>query len=193
MILPTTSPRASSSRRGAAASASVVIFLGAMCFFAVSLTRSSPGPVATETSLEENGGRRLDESVPVTTSSKEAATSDAAPGGLMTGGSKLALGGAPGTGSPVLPCSDMSTRCAEWAAKGECGRNSLFMHKQCASSCGTCEALAANGGAQPVAVDGQAERCRSWAASGECKRNPRYMQEKCQDSCPKNLYGDREV
>lgn len=175
MILPTTSPKSSgSSRSGAAASiCGGIIFLSAVCFFAVSPSRSSPGPEATEVSLEEKGSRRLDASEPAS-SSKETAT----------------LPNYSGSAGVVLPCSDESTRCAEWTAKGECGRNSIFMHKQCAASCGTCEQLADNGGAQPVVTDGQAERCRNWAASGECRRNPRYMREKCQDACPKNLYDE---
>ena len=188
MILPTTSPKASgSSQRGTAASIGALIFLGAVCFAAVSLSRSSPLPVATEASLEEHAdSRQLDESV--VPAAFSASSNEAAAGGGGTGGTRV-----PGAGAAVaLPCSDSSTRCAEWAAKGECGRNSIFMHKQCAASCGTCEAQAANVQPQPeAAAEGQSERCRHWAASGECRRNPRYMQDKCRGACPLTA-SDRE-
>jgi hypothetical protein len=187
MILPTTSPSTKgSAQRGTAAGVGALIFLGAVCFAAVSFSRSSPLPVATEASLDEHGdSRRLDESVPVAVS---AASHEAAAGG---GGTGVPAGAGAGA-AVVLPCSDSSTRCAEWAAKGECGRNSIFMHKQCAASCGTCEAQAANNGRQePEAAEGQAERCRHWAASGECRRNPRYMQDKCRGACPLTA-SDRE-
>jgi hypothetical protein len=36
------------------------------------------------------------------------------------------------------PCQDVASRCAEWAAAGECVRNTDFMHRRCAYSCGTC-------------------------------------------------------
>ena len=81
-------------------------------------------------------------------------------------------------------CRDTSGRCADWAKAGECERNSLFMHKECAASCGRCahaDALAAP--IETAKADAQGLRCAAWAQAGECEKNPRYMSDKCHDVC----------
>lgn len=35
-------------------------------------------------------------------------------------------------------CADANENCAAWAQDGECAKNPVFMHFNCASSCGTC-------------------------------------------------------
>jgi len=37
-----------------------------------------------------------------------------------------------------MHCADQHSRCASWAAAGECDKNVVFMHSSCALSCGKC-------------------------------------------------------
>ena len=64
--------------------------------------------------------------------------------------------------------SQHSTKeCSEWAGRGECEKNSAFMHAHCAAWCAT----DSNPG------------CAGWASAGECTRNPVFMGKRCSRSC----------
>ena len=84
-------------------------------------------------------------------------------------------------GDFVHPCQDDEPLCPIWASEGECRFNSLYMLRECARSCGTCqspttgegEGEGGEGAAATAAacVDVQ-ERCGEWADGGECWINP---------------------
>lgn len=87
-------------------------------------------------------------------------------------------------------CRDTSARCTEWASQGECSRNTLFMHKECAASCKLCTPSPAmesdaNASSPNQLTSAQAQRCAAWAEIGECTKNPRYMYAKCPGVCSK--------
>eukprot|EP00112_Aurelia_sp_Birch-Aquarium-sp1_P005834 Seg166.3 transcript_id=Seg166.3/GoldUCD/mRNA.D3Y31 product="putative tyrosinase-like protein tyr-3" protein_id=Seg166.3/GoldUCD/D3Y31 len=82
----------------------------------------------------------------------------------------------PPTESTVV-CKDKSIYCASWARRGECSRNSGWMHQNCKKSCNKC----GNGGG----CTNDNNSCASWAARGECSRNPGYMHVYCKKSCNK--------
>jgi hypothetical protein len=82
-------------------------------------------------------------------------------------------------------CQDMVSRCQEWAKQGECKRNTLFMHRECAASCGRCAS-----GARPdisaapkLPHEPSSPRCTTWARRGECDKNPVYMAQNCGEAC----------
>eukprot|EP01062_Namystynia_karyoxenos_P047059 TRINITY_DN35394_c0_g2_i1.p1 TRINITY_DN35394_c0_g2~~TRINITY_DN35394_c0_g2_i1.p1 ORF type:complete len:534 (+),score=211.95 TRINITY_DN35394_c0_g2_i1:98-1699(+) len=85
-----------------------------------------------------------------------------------------------GVGALAALCEDSVRHCPEWAAQGECERNTGYMHAKCRLSCGQC-------GQQqrvpPRKCEDQAEHCQSWAGKGECKVNPTFMLRKCPLSC----------
>ena len=73
--------------------------------------------------------------------------------------------------------------CNEWARKGECNINPLYMLQNCWKSCnkGTCpNTTQASTTCVNVADD---EDCKEWAHNGECNKNPSYMLPNCWKSC----------
>ncbi|XP_031558727.1 putative tyrosinase-like protein tyr-3 [Actinia tenebrosa] len=72
-------------------------------------------------------------------------------------------------------CKDSNTvQCPLWAKRGECEKNKIYMHKNCAKSCKICKVCADNN-----------RKCSKWAEIGECKANPAYMHVNCKKSCNK--------
>ena len=119
----------------------------------------------------------------------------------------------------TAPCRDVSSRCEEWAAQGECSRNEPFMHKKCMHSCGLCgsEQAPRDGHAERTLATGaasattpteraaakpdwsslgfsmsQTSKCAAWAKNGECERNPKWMcHDVCASFCPETCAGLR--
>lgn len=89
--------------------------------------------------------------------------------------------------SPPSPkrCRDNHDRCNEWAERGECENNELYMLKNCKRSCGVCR--------RSVPCADEHERCGLWADFGECDANPKYMRKRCKKSCGVCLRGEREL
>ena len=107
-------------------------------------------------------------------------------------------------------CTDKNDRCAEWAGKGECDANPVWMKPNCAESCKTCGGKCAD--AQDVCADLKSNgacltmegwmsanckktcnlccndedvRCAAWAKAGQCENTPyiAFMKSKCKRSC----------
>jgi diketogulonate reductase-like aldo/keto reductase len=77
---------------------------------------------------------------------------------------------------PLVPagvpgCRDRETpaRCAEWAGRGECLVNSLYMSEKCAASCGLCWSYRTRGGGALAAVrlGGRKKKKRRGVESGD--------------------------
>lgn len=77
-------------------------------------------------------------------------------------------------GDCTLKCDDSSPECPAWAVSGECESNPMFMHTNCANSCGRCGAQLCN--------DANAG-CSEWAQMGECTNNAEFMLTNCPQSC----------
>jgi prolyl 4-hydroxylase len=69
--------------------------------------------------------------------------------------------------------------CMEWAKRGECPKNSVYMNKECPKAC-----LAyPNGEGLTTGPLGEPEQCAGWASQGECTRNPKFMMVECPENC----------
>jgi len=77
----------------------------------------------------------------------------------------------------AVPCEDLDAACAQWAQRGECNANPLYLHKQCPSSCNKC--ATPNG----VPCLDEHEECAQWAEAGECAKNAVYLNAHCPKSC----------
>jgi len=82
----------------------------------------------------------------------------------------------------VSDCKDdyNAKDCANWAAKGECKRNSVWMHVNCRKSCKKCSTTVSD-----CKDNHNKKECKRWAAKGECERNPEWMHVHCKKSCSK--------
>ena len=88
-------------------------------------------------------------------------------------------------------CRDnMTSVCAQEAARDACKTNPAVMRVQCPATCGVCKALGvrvATGDEyrKPSCDDDekQATQCAGWAASGECIKNFGFMSQTCGRSC----------
>lgn len=66
-------------------------------------------------------------------------------------------------------CNDNHRFCQQWAARGECDKNPVYMKEMCKVSCGVCPC--------------ENPSCKKWADDGECTKNPGYMKKLCKKSC----------
>ncbi|XP_069973004.1 putative tyrosinase-like protein tyr-3 [Penaeus vannamei] len=70
-------------------------------------------------------------------------------------------------------CEDRDARCGRWAGRGECQRNSAWMHVVCRRACAVCD--------DPCLDDHI--YCAFWAEAGECTTNRSFMLRFCKQSC----------
>lgn len=88
-------------------------------------------------------------------------------------------------------CRDnMTSVCAQEAARDACKTNPAVMRVQCPATCGVCKALGVRVATEdkyrkPSCDDDekQAAQCGGWAASGECIKNFGFMSQTCGRSC----------
>jgi len=93
-------------------------------------------------------------------------------------------------------CRDnMTSICAQEAARDGCKLQAEVMRKQCPETCGVCKALgmptaSAADYPKPFCDDAEEHKgaCPGWAASGECVKNFGFMSAQCGRSC--GLCGD---
>lgn len=77
-------------------------------------------------------------------------------------------------GFALATLTDAQPECVEWAFKGECYTNAVFMQQQCTKSCAD------------VTPD-RDPSCAAWARAGECVSNAAFMSETCSTACGAHL------
>jgi hypothetical protein len=90
-------------------------------------------------------------------------------------------------------CSNRDDSCIEWARVGECDKNKVFMHGNCAQACGKC---AEGEGGHHAFCGNRDAKCNEWAGKGECDKNAAWMGSNCAKACgkcsihhPRNILG----
>lgn len=92
-----------------------------------------------------------------------------------------------GANNPETPndCMDHDLRnCPDWAHRGECQMNPIWMNVNCRKSCQKCNTTTDPiTGISPDTCTDNNNRCYEWATRGECDNSPAWMRHNCKLSC----------